>query len=436
MARKEIINYDYELLINLFIKLFICCICSFYINKSDNIMTTLQRTFTFIGGPYLTGNLLSTPITDFTKKLSLFFPSFLRANKEKTKQDYLKIIKNNKDKFDENVLDTLADCFLKCRTHELYEMNITTCIKFIVDLHVFDEAPHITLDDKLLDSFDNFLKTYDNKDSLKNDMIIPLLSSIYGGNKMPPIMLIGKPGTGKTSFIEKIAQILDLDIIRCNVHELSYFNESFLMHDFYSKLHLKKLNIISNALNHSIMTKKKKKFILLFDEIDKTISDDDNPRNTMLHLFELFNNSAIYDRYIDISIDSSCALIFCTANSYIGDVNPKLKPLQNRLTHFVFPNISKETKKDIMKKYIKQNTKDYDNDIYDKFIDTFLEHDKEAGVRLLINYTNIFINSVTSVQFFNSTKWAKDISFDSLLKKFIDEQNINEQNSSQIIKED
>ncbi|MDF0681716.1 MAG: AAA family ATPase [Candidatus Nitrosocosmicus sp.] len=88
-------------------------------------------------------------------------------------------------------------------------------------------------------------------------IVINWLKSWIKGTK--PILIVGPPGTGKTSFVKSLAKLLDLDLIELNASDLR------------NKINLE---IIINPilLNKSIFGKQ---MLLFLDEVDGISGRDD-----------------------------------------------------------------------------------------------------------------------------------------------------------------
>src|SRR6267143_476293 len=110
--------------------------------------------------------------------------------------------------------------------------------------------------------------------------------------ELPPMLLLGEPGIGKTHFARKIAQLLGTGF------------DTFLNGDYANP-------------------------VIVVDELDKASSDGQyDPLGALYELLEVETSTRFVDEFVELPIDASGALWLATAN----DAARIPEPLLNRLT--------------------------------------------------------------------------------------------------------
>ncbi|MCA0424099.1 MAG: AAA family ATPase [Proteobacteria bacterium] len=163
---------------------------------------------------------------------------------------------------------------------------------------------------------------------------------------VPPVLLVGSPGIGKTRFLSELANVLNVAMapgqapatarVACNT-----CSDAGMLVGHPISWRSAKTGEFTRALIASPVAQT----LIVLDEVDKltpaTISD--NPFNVLLSLLEPENSRRLRDEYLEIEFDLSHALIVATANS----TAPLPEPLLDRFLVVEISSPSAETRKAI-----------------------------------------------------------------------------------------
>ncbi len=149
-------------------------------------------------------------------------------------------------------------------------------------------------------------------DHVKDD----LLSVVYAYATNPKsagnsIALYGKPGTGKTDLVMKMAALLDLPFIKIPVGNIK--DASFLVGSPYTYVHSGPGHIVKSIIRLGF-----KNGIIFLDEVDKLAEGlrGDEILGTLMHLCDPTQNNSFADEYLDgIPIDMSSYLFIYSLNN-------------------------------------------------------------------------------------------------------------------------
>ena len=131
------------------------------------------------------------------------------------------------------------------------------------------------------------------------------------GIKFRPMLLVGKPGIGKTYYTAKLAELLAVPKVAIDFATAS---AGFVLTGTSSKWGNSSVGVIAKLL----MTQKICNGIVVLDEIDKTRSSFTNapdPLNSLLSLLEQHSAKVFTDEFLEFSIDASEISYIATANN-------------------------------------------------------------------------------------------------------------------------
>jgi len=142
--------------------------------------------------------------------------------------------------------------------------------------------------------------------------------------RLPPMLLRGDAGVGKTYFAQELARVLGTHFIE---RDLSVTSEAFVLSGMDSTWKGSKPGIVFDAL---VMGKTANPVILL-NELDKARVSGTNssPMAALYALLEPTSAARFVDEYVPVEIDASRVIWVCTAND--GDIP---EPILSRLEVF------------------------------------------------------------------------------------------------------
>lgn len=149
-----------------------------------------------------------------------------------------------------------------------------------------------------------------------------------GAFYVPPLLLAGGPGIGKTFFCHTISELVDTPM---HVFNMESMTGNFAMTGLSEAWGNAAPGMIFNVLanKHRINP------IFIFDELDKAKGDERfSPTNSLLPLLERYTAQSFKDECIQIELDASHSIWIATANT----LDTLSAPLKSRFDIYNVPN--------------------------------------------------------------------------------------------------
>jgi len=153
--------------------------------------------------------------------------------------------------------------------------------------------------------------------------------------KLPPMLLVGPPGTGKTRFMRKVTEALKLPF--CDI-SLAGIADNVKMLGLSKYWQSADAGIIASTMAASDYANP----VFMLDEIDKAgVSERGNPLDALLLLLEPDTAKFFKDEFLNIPMDLSYSSVIATANS----IDRLAAPLLSRFIILNIPELDFEGRK-------------------------------------------------------------------------------------------
>jgi ATP-dependent Lon protease len=138
-----------------------------------------------------------------------------------------------------------------------------------------------------------------------------------GSALIRPILLVGDPGTGKTHYLQRLADLMAVPYLVLSVGGMS---DNMTLKGNARSWSTARPSVISDFINQNLCPNP----VVILDEIEKGGQGrhNGNVYDTLLQLLEPLNASKFYDEYLLAPIDLSRATYLATANSTEGLPEP------------------------------------------------------------------------------------------------------------------
>ncbi len=201
---------------------------------------------------------------------------------------------------------------------------------------------------------------------------------IKGDKQGSILLLVGPPGTGKTSLGKSIATALNRPYIRASLGGVKDESEIRGHRRTY-------LGALPGRIINGMKKAGKTNPVFVLDEIDKlTASINGNPTSALLEVLDPEQNDSFSDHYLEVPYDLSDVFFIATANS-LEDIPG---PLRDRLEIIQLESYTNTEKQHIAEEHLIDNVLEEhgltrsDVEITTEAIDNIIEkYTREAGVR-------------------------------------------------------
>ncbi|BBF44819.1 ATP-dependent protease La type I [Lachnospiraceae bacterium KM106-2] len=223
------------------------------------------------------------------------------------------------------------------------------------------------------------------KDRILEQLAVMALNKKQTGSIL---LLVGPPGTGKTSMGKSIAKALGREYVRISLGGVRDEAEIRGHRRTY-------VGAMPGRIMDGIKRSGSMNPVMVLDEIDKLASEyNGNPASALLEVLDPEQNNSFLDHYLNVPYDLSKVFFICTANT--TDTIPG--PLLDRMEVITLTGYTPLEKENIARKYLIPNAlkevgmKETDINLEDSIITKIVQdYTREAGVRgLKKQFTKLF----------------------------------------------
>lgn len=210
-----------------------------------------------------------------------------------------------------------------------------------------NHKPIASFEDEIIDELDELGKKFGNF----SDVINLCKNALWLGSleapklfSIPPLLLSGPPGVGKTRFISELAVVLGTDFFSL---DFSTVSSSFVVAGGASSWSESKPGFVSNSMRNSRFANP----IIMLDELDKASVDTrHDPMGPMYSLLEKHTAKRFIDEYLEIPFDLSSVIWIASAN-YPERIP---EPIRSRMLEIPISNPTSEQSKAIISSIYKE----------------------------------------------------------------------------------
>lgn len=204
-----------------------------------------------------------------------------------------------------------------------------------------NHKPIASFENEIIDELDELGKKFGNFSEVINMCKNALwLGSLEAPKvfSMPPLLLSGPPGVGKTRFISELAAVIGTDFFSL---DFSTVSSSFVVAGGASSWSESKPGFVSNSMRNSRYANP----IIMLDELDKASVDTrHDPMGPMYSLLEKHTAKRFIDEYLEIPFDVSSVIWIASAN-YPERIP---EPIRSRMLEIAIANPTPEQSKAII----------------------------------------------------------------------------------------
>lgn len=318
-----------------------------------------------------------------------------------------KLVDDKMDRLFRNIEADYSDISTSPRpsTTSKQEMaNLKSFMQLLIDLTAshHEEMNTVLPDDYITDiiaKLEEFMKDYGSAaKQLDRELVNPLLLNMIGkeGPPVSAIFLVGRPGVGKTRFVQHLAKILHAKVYeflppaKGDIGRINFFAKS-------AKEQYPNLSVFTR-MTLDAKENKGKPMILFIDEIDKKLNKE--LLTTLLDLLGDPKSRKMADPGLNITVKlPKNIVVVCASNKtleLIVEENKKYEPLLSRFVEIFIPDMAKEVQLKATTDYIKsiypQLTKEDET-----FISDVVYRTTFPGMRELINISNTYVRQLQAI---------------------------------------